>query len=68
MRWRVLEHATPLDRLTRAVSYSANLKREKGTKTETPRLVPVHPVLAKMLAEWKLTGWKQYRGPRARRR
>lgn len=27
------------------------------TKTKVPRQVPVHPTLAGMLAEWKLSGW-----------
>ncbi len=30
-----------------------------GQKTETPRWVPVHPHLAKLLAEWKLSGYAQ---------
>ena len=30
--------------------------KEKSTKTEQPRLVPVHPTLARILAEWKLAG------------
>ncbi len=62
LRWRVLEEAKPLDRLTLAVSYSANLKKEKGTKTDTPRLVPVHPTLAKMLASWQQAGWALHQG------
>jgi hypothetical protein len=27
------------------------------TKSGVPRQVPVHPVLAKLLAAWKLAGW-----------
>src|SRR5262245_54828728 len=34
----------------------------KTTKTEVPRWVPVHPTLAKILAEWKLSGWAQLIG------
>ncbi len=30
----------------------------KSTKTGVDHLVPVHPVLAKILAEWKLRGWR----------
>jgi hypothetical protein len=31
--------------------------REKSTKTDAVKHVPVHPVLAAMLTEWKLGGW-----------
>lgn len=34
------------------------------TKTGVPRAVPVHPTLAKMLAEWKLSGWVALYGRR----
>ena len=58
LRWRsynsVLE---PLGQLVVAASYNTNLQREKATKTEQPRLVPVHPTLASVLATWKLGGW-----------
>jgi integrase len=29
------------------------------TKSGVPRRVPVHPVLARLLAEWKLAGWER---------
>jgi integrase len=29
------------------------------TKTQVPRQVPVHPTLARVLAEWKLAGWER---------
>lgn len=32
------------------------------TKTGAPRLVPVHPTLAAMLAEWLLSGWERMMG------
>jgi integrase len=37
------------------------------TKSGVPRQVPVHPVLAKLLASWKLSGWSSTygRSPRA---
>ncbi len=58
LRWRDYEvDAEPLGRLNVAASYSTRLKREKTTKTERSRRVPVHPALAKLLAEWKLSGW-----------
>jgi len=60
LRWRSYDpsHA-PLGRLLIATSYSTTARKEKGTKTEQPRLVPVHPVLAKLLATWKLDGWQR---------
>jgi integrase len=52
LHWRDLdERAQPLMRL--AVSHSY----DHGTKTESPRLVPVHPVLAEILLEWKRVGF-----------
>jgi hypothetical protein len=35
-------------------SYSTKKRKVKGTKTENPREMPVHPTLARILAEWKL--------------
>jgi hypothetical protein len=32
------------------------------TKSGTPRTVPVHPTLAKILAQWKLGGWERTYG------
>ena len=32
------------------------------TKTKVPRPVPVHPTLARVLAEWKLAGWERTYG------
>ena len=32
------------------------------TKSGVPRRVPVHPTLARMLAEWKLAGWERTYG------
>jgi hypothetical protein len=43
--------AAPLKRLSISRSYDGD------TKTQTPREVPVHPVLASILAEWKLSGF-----------
>jgi hypothetical protein len=43
-------------------SYDFKHKRVKDTKTERPREVPVHPTLAKVLAEWKLAGWQRLMG------
>jgi len=32
------------------------------TKTDVPRRVPVHPTLARVLAEWRLAGWERTYG------
>lgn len=42
----------PLGRLVIATSYDTG-----RTKTRVERWMPVHPVLAAMLAEWRLAGW-----------
>ena len=34
------------------------------TKTGVPRRIPVHPTLARLLAEWKLSGWERTHGRR----
>jgi integrase len=65
LRWRHYEStARPLGRLSIARSYNTKLKVEKEVKTKIPRDVPVHPVLAALLAEWKLWGWEQLMGRR----
>lgn len=63
LRWRHYEpDLTPLGRLTVASSYNTKYSMLKGTKTEANRSVPVHPVLAAMLAEWHLAGWAAMMG------
>ena len=58
LRWRDYEpRVEPLGRLHVARSYD-----HARTKTGVARLVPVHPVLAAMLAEWRLAGWVQMMG------
>ncbi|MFN2546268.1 MAG: tyrosine-type recombinase/integrase [Myxococcales bacterium] len=52
LRWRHLVKLEPLGRLVIATSYDTGT-----TKTGVERWMPVHPVLAAMLAEWKLAGW-----------
>jgi integrase len=53
LQWLHYDPTTePLGRLTVARSYN-----KPHTKTRRTRLMPVHPVLAAMLAEWKLHGW-----------
>jgi integrase len=59
LRWRSYDPSLePLGRLHIITSYSTTARREKATKTEQPRLVPVHPVLARLLGEWKLGPWQ----------
>lgn len=61
LRWRHWNtELQPLGRLSVGAAYSHKLKREKQTKTGITRKVPVHPVLATMLARWKLEGWARY--------
>lgn len=63
LRWRHYDPAMqPLGRLTVAAAYSSKRDLLKSTKTETVRSVPVHPTLAGMLAEWRLSGWSAMMG------
>jgi len=52
----------PLGRIVSALSWDSYGKKFKGTKTQVTHEVPVHPTLAKVLATWKLTGWKERMG------
>jgi hypothetical protein len=62
-RWRHYDPAKqPLGELLVAFAYSTRKGREKGTKTDVVKHVPVHPTLAAMLAEWKLGGWAAMMG------
>jgi integrase len=47
----------PLGRIVVQTSYDHG-----DTKTGAERWMPVHPVLAAMLAEWKLAGWSREQG------
>ena len=60
LRWEHLDlGAEPLGRITVETSY------DKGrTKTGVERLMPIHPTLASILAEWKLAGWESVMGRR----
>ncbi len=56
-RWKDWDPTVkPLGRLTAATAWNSRARVEKGTKTETVKLVPVHPMLGAMLAAWK-DGW-----------
>jgi integrase len=63
-RWRQYEpDLKPLGKLTVATGYNLKKKLEKGTtKTGHTREVPIHPVLARVLADWKLSGWERQYG------
>lgn len=63
LRWHHYDPTVkPLGRMIVAASYDSRRHREKGTKTDATRHVPVHPTLAAMLAEWKLHGWEAMMG------
>lgn len=62
LRWSAYDTSCePLGKLIVSRSYEKD-----GTKTKATREVPVHPVLARILTEWKERGWaKRYkRAPR----
>jgi len=59
-RWRDLDTSLrPLGSLVVATQVDA-AGDDQETKTENPRIVPVHPTLAAILAEWRLTGFGSY--------
>lgn len=63
LRWQSYDTTLePLGRLLIASSWCTRKSKEKATKTEQPRSVPVHPLLASILAEWKLSGWSLMMG------
>ena len=63
LRWRHYDETRkPLGELRIEVGYRSDEARVKSTKTGAIRYVPVHPVLASMLAEWKLAGWERLVG------
>ncbi|HEY4885612.1 MAG TPA: site-specific integrase [Myxococcales bacterium] len=58
LRWRdVVFGLEPLGRIVVLTSYD-----QGDTKTGAERWMPMHPVLAAMLAEWKLAGWAREQG------
>ena len=62
LRWRHYDVTKqPLGCLTVAKAYSTTRSEEKGTKTNAVKYVPVHPVLAEMLVEWR-HGWETMHG------
>jgi hypothetical protein len=62
-RWRDWDpKAKPLGRMTVATAAERVGPGEKSVKTGLARAHPVHPVLAAILAEWKLSGWAKTYG------
>jgi integrase len=67
LTWRDYDATcTPLGKLVIEKSYSTKKRKVKGTKTENPREMPVHPMLARILAEWKLSGFERLTGRQPR--
>ncbi len=63
LKWRLyIDTKEPLAQLKVFYSYNTKAKRTTLNKTKTRRWVPVHPVLKKLLAEWRLTGWQEFFG------
>ncbi len=63
LTWRDYDAASsPLGKLVVEKSYSSKSRKVKGTKTENPREMPVHPTLAKILAARKLGGFTRLTG------
>lgn len=52
----------PLGKLVIARSYNTKKRVEKSVKTERPREMPVHPELARILADWREHGWQRLMG------
>lgn len=63
LRWSAYDaDRAPLGALHVHASYTRKNKREKSPKNKLPREVPVHPITAALLAEWKLSGWRELFG------
>lgn len=56
LRWRHIDDAEPLPRMLVAHSY------DSLSKTDQPRSVPVHPVLARVLTDWRRTHYAELIG------
>src|SRR5678816_1610471 len=63
VRWRSYDPSLePLGQLHIVAAYDSRAGVERGPKGDITRSVPVHPTLAKILAEWKLTHWPRIYG------
>lgn len=54
--------AAPLGVIHVLSAWRSKTKQRSATKTKRVRHVPVHPALAAMLADWKLSGWARTYG------
>lgn len=62
-RWRDWKpDEKPLGMLVGATAWSSRHRIEKATKTRSRKLCPVHPFLARALADWKARGWRRLYG------
>lgn len=60
LRWSAYDTARkPLGALLVHASFTRRNKREKSPKNKLPRALPVHPVTAALLAEWRLSGFAE---------
>jgi len=63
LRWSDYDdECQPLGKLHVSASYSTRHKQVKSTKTGVVREVPVHPLLAAILADWRDQGWPSLTG------
>jgi len=63
LRWSDYDdECQPLGKLHVSASYSTRHKQVKSTKTGVVREVPVHPLLAAILADWRDQGWPRLTG------
>ena len=62
LRWNDLVERDPLNMLHVYKSYDTKKKTVQGTKTDVGREVPVHPVLALVLEDWRSGGWEKTYG------
>lgn len=64
-RWRDYNSSMePLGEMRLATAWSHENQKEKSPKNKVTRKIPVHPALAAILAEWKLSGWAAEYGRR----
>jgi len=66
-RWRDVtfsETGDPnaLGRIVVATAWNSRVRREKTTKTNVRKVIPIHPLLADVLRAWRDEGWATYMG------
>ena len=60
LRWSDRLDTKPLRALHIYNEFNPQHGKKLDTKTDTPRKMPEHPTLTKILNEWKLGGWAEY--------